>query len=173
VALLIRRLERWAMWLAAGCVVLIMLVVCVDAGGRYLFRKPLPWSFDLVSNYLMVGAAWLALSSTYRHGDHISIDLLRVRLSPRVRAGVDVVTGLLALILFAAIATTNFERTYDSLVGHEYNPGYILWPVWLSFAPIPIGAALLVLRLLHHVVAMATRGEDPEVLTEAGVEGAE
>jgi TRAP-type C4-dicarboxylate transport system permease small subunit len=170
---LIRRLEAAAMTVAGACVTAMMLVVCVDAAGRYLFRAPLQWSFDVVSYYLMVGAAYFALSSTFRHGDHININLLHAKLSPRVRAWVDIVTSVLAAVLFAVIAYTAFDKTIDAWTNKEFSPGYVMWPVWLSFAPIPLGAGLIVLRLLHHGVMLAVHGADPNVLSDAEAGGAE
>lgn len=170
---LIRRLEQWAMVLACACVTAMMLVVCVDAGARYLLGRPLPWSFDVVSLYLMVGASYFALSSTFRHGDHININLLHAQLSPRTRAWVDVVTSLLAAALFAGIAYTTFGKTVDAYVHKEFSPGYVMWPVWLSILPIPLGSALLVLRLLHHSLVLATRGEDRSVASDHQPEVAE
>lgn len=170
---IIRRLENWTMALAGLCVTAMMLVVCVDAAGRYLLRRPLPWSFDLVSLYLMVGAAYFALSSTFRHGDHITIDLFYAKLGKRAQAWVGAVTSGLAAILFAIIAVTAWEKTVEAYVNGEFSPGFVLWPVWLSFLPIPLGSGLLVLRLAHHAIALATHGSDPSVVADHEAEIAE
>jgi TRAP-type C4-dicarboxylate transport system permease small subunit len=154
------------MAVAAVCVAAIMLVVVYDAIGRYLFGAPLQWAFDLVSNFLMVGAAYLALSGTFQRGDHISINLLHSKLPPRWRAGVDIVCSLLAVALFGAITYGTGLHVVEAWQGREFFPGVVMWPVWLSYLPIPIGTAMLVLRLLHHCVTLARQGEDPFVAPE-------
>jgi TRAP-type C4-dicarboxylate transport system permease small subunit len=154
------------MALAGTCVAAIMLVVVYDAIGRYLFGTPLQWAFDVVSNFLMVGAAYLALSGTFQRGDHISINLLHSKLPLRWRARVDIVCSLLAVLLFGAIAWGTGEHALEAYLGKEFFPGVVMWPVWLSFLPIPIGCAMLVLRLLHHCATLLRLGEDPFVAAE-------
>jgi TRAP-type C4-dicarboxylate transport system permease small subunit len=163
---LIRKLEKAAMVVAGVCVIAIMLIVVYDAIGRYLFGSPLQWAFDVVSNFLMVGAAYLALSGTFQRGDHISIKLLHSNLSRPWRAGVDITCSLLAIALFGAIAYGTGTHALDAYRGKEFLPGVIMWPVWLSYLPIPIGTAILVLRLLHHCVTLLRQGEDSFVAAE-------
>jgi TRAP-type C4-dicarboxylate transport system permease small subunit len=169
---LIRRLEQMGMFIACLCVVAIMLVVCFDAAGRYLFGAPLPWSFDLVSNYLMVTASYLALASTFRHGDHINIDVLHAKLPGRLRAWVEAICSVLAAVVFAGIVYGTARQTIEAFVQKEFYPGYIMWPAWLSYLPIPLGCALLVLRLVHHAMTLIGRGEDAYVAShgEGGIE---
>jgi TRAP-type C4-dicarboxylate transport system permease small subunit len=79
---------------------------------------------------------------------------------------VDIVCSLLAAVLFAAIAYGTGAHAVEAYRGKEFLPGVVMWPVWLSYLPIPIGAAMLVLRLLHHCVTLARQGEDPFVAAE-------
>lgn len=162
----IRRLEQAAMAVAGLCVVAMMLIVCHDGVGRYLFGTPLQWAFDVVTYYLLVTAAYLALSSTYQQGDHISIGLIQAMLPRRVRVGANIVCSLLAVVLFGAIAYATGMHAVEAYQGKEFLPGIIMWPAWLSILPIPIGTALLVLRLLHHSIMLARQGDDPFVMSE-------
>jgi len=163
----IRRLEQIGAAVSGCCVVTIMLVVSADALMRYLLHAPLPWAFDLVGSYLMVAAAYLAISETFRTGDHISITLIHSLLPRRVRAIVDAIISLLALAVYAVIAIGSWNNVVEALHNHEYLPGYIAWPVWISHAPIAVGSAILVLRLLHHVFVLIYQGADPLVHSEA------
>jgi TRAP-type C4-dicarboxylate transport system permease small subunit len=166
-ASVIRRLEQAGMVVAGACVTAIMLVVCYDAGGRYLLGRPLSWSFDLVTNYLLVAAAWFAVAATFTSGDHISINLLHAKLPRRARAVVDIACSACAILLFAGIAYGSAAHAHEAWSNHEFYPGAIVWPVWLSYVPIPVGAGLLLLRLAHHVITLARSGEDPHVATHA------
>ena len=67
----IRRCEQVAMALAVVCVVVLMLVTSYDAVSRYFFKSPLQWAFDVITHYLLITATYLALASTFQHGDHI------------------------------------------------------------------------------------------------------
>lgn len=168
---LIRPLEKAAMAVAGCCVVGIMVVVSIDALSRYAFKAPLPITFELVTYYLLLAAVYLALSGTFQQGDHIHIDLVQRRLPRRVRAAVDALGSLLAIAVFALIVSGSWAHMVEAYRGKEFIPGVIVWPVWLSYLPIVVGCALLVLRLLHHVSALLRHGHDPAVQVHDG-EGA-
>lgn len=166
----IRRLERAGMAMAGLFVILIMLIISYDGLSRYVLGAPLSWAFDVVTNYLMIGAAYFALSGTFQRGDHLRIDLLHSKMPPQLRAAVDIAGSLLGALLFAAIAYGAAMHAIEAFERKEFLPGVIMWPVWLSYVPIPIGAALLTLRLVHHSYMVARQGKDPFV--ESDTEGA-
>jgi TRAP-type C4-dicarboxylate transport system permease small subunit len=156
----IKAAEQLTISIAALCVVLIMLIVSADAIGRYVFGEPLQWAYDVVSYYLEVGALYLALSATYSHGDHIAIDVFKRSLNERAQAWLDLGTTIVGVLVFTLIAYCAAISTLDSFERNEMIPGVVLWPVWLSYAAIPIGSALLVLRLMHHSYMLITSSSD-------------
>ena len=162
----IRRAEQATMFVAGLCIVAMMIVVSADALCRYAFNAPLRWVFDLVSNYLLIFAVYFALSPTYSHGDHIGIDLIKERLPPAAAAGMEVVSSLLAVVVFMVIAYGSFRSGHDAYLRGDAVPGVISWPSWLSYAPIPLGAGLMSLRLLHHCAMLVRFGSDPFVQAE-------
>ena len=64
----------------------MMLLTTVDAGGRYLFNRPILLAFELTTNYLMVAAVFLALPHAYRQGANIRVTFLVDRLGRRLRS---------------------------------------------------------------------------------------
>jgi TRAP-type C4-dicarboxylate transport system permease small subunit len=167
----IRWLEQVGSIVAGACLVLMMFVVTADALGRYLLHAPLQWAGDVVSLYLMVVSIYLAVSQTFREGDHINFGMLQARMPRRLRAVTGAISALASAALFAAIAYASFGNTVQAWRGSEFMPGYVQWPVWLSHLPIAVGSALLCLRLLHHGVTLLLRGEDPSVKLEGDIEG--
>lgn len=75
------------------CIVLV-IVLCYEITARYLFNAPTMWAGQISC---MLGLAIVALgfSYTHRHHGHIRVDVLYTRFSPRGRAIIDVVCGLL------------------------------------------------------------------------------
>lgn len=167
---IIRRFEGIGLALAGLCLCLLMLTVSADALMRYGFNSPLPWVTEVSSYYLLVGATYLAISATFTHGDHINIDLLRHLLSPRLRATTDALCALMYLAVFALLGYLVLGHVTEAFSHEQYMPGYIAWPMWLSYAPIPLGVAILCARLIHHVYMLATRGQDPHVVLHHGAE---
>jgi TRAP-type C4-dicarboxylate transport system permease small subunit len=126
-------LERISIFGASLCMVSMMLVVVLDVGMRYVFRAPLSWSYDLVANFLMVGAALLAVSETFRHGGHVAVNLFRSRMSRNVRRWADAASALMVIP--------------------------VLLPMWASYILVPLGIGLLLLRMMIHFADLVSGGE--------------
>lgn len=156
-------LESLGLWLAVICVALIMFIVSYDAVSRYALHAPLPWAFELITYYLMIGAAYLGVSATFREGDHIAIDLFRSYMSPAIRAASDVIWSLLAAAIFGIIAYGAWEEMLGAFTRNEFLPGYITWPAWVSYLPIFAGFVLLTVRLLVFALSVALHGRDHDV----------
>lgn len=151
------------MLIAVFAIIAIMLVVSADTILRYVFNAPIRWGFEIVTYYLMVIGIYFAVSSTFVSGDHVNITLLRDIMPRRLRVWLDVIWVLVAALIFAFVCYGTAEHTINAYVRVEFMPGYILWPAWLSHLPIPLGCALLVVRLVNHAIVLATTGHDPAV----------
>ena len=165
---LIRYAETAGLALASLCICGVMLVTAGDTVMRYLFRSPWPWAFDVTSQYLLVGGAYLGISSTFSMGDHINIDILHRRLPAKLRAWIDAFFAAAFVVLFSMIGYLALKVSVHAAINNEYIPGYFNWPIWLSFAPIPLGTAILCLRLAHHLVTLLKDGADTYVSVAHG-----
>jgi len=139
------RLVYWAVLAAA-------LVSAGNASMRY--------AFDLSSNgwlelqwYLFSAVFLLAAGYTLRHNEHVRIDVINARLSPRGRAWIDLVGGLFFLLPMAVlIMLLSWPVLVESFVRQEVSPdagGLLRWPVKLL---IPLGFLLLVVQGLSEIV---------------------
>lgn len=137
-------------WRAVSAVFMfaIMVIIVVDVVSRYLLNSPLPWAFDVVSMYLMVGLFFLMLSDTFRADGHVRVDILYAKAPPRLMRLMDLISSALALLVFGAITLTSASTTWNSWSAGDVLAGSILWPVWLSYVFIPLGVALLVARII-------------------------
>lgn len=157
---LLLRLERMASLVASVMLFLIMTVVVVDVALRYVFNSPLGWSYDLISLYLMVGLFFFSLSATLQHNEHVRVDLLLKHFPRWARHLAEVVTYLSAGVVFALIVYVMGAKTLASFAANEVASGEIAWPTWLSLLAAPLGAGLMLLRMLlrvaGHVLSLAT-----------------
>ncbi|MFC4161497.1 TRAP transporter small permease subunit [Chitinimonas lacunae] len=142
------RVGQFAKWLVLVCVLI--------SSGNALSRK----LFGLSSNawleiqwYLFSAVFLLGAAYTLKHNEHIRIDLLLSRLSPRRQAMVDIAGGLLFLLPMAiAVSYYVWPVAVQMYVSQEASSdpgGLIRWPVWWL---IPIGFALLILQALSEIV---------------------
>jgi TRAP-type mannitol/chloroaromatic compound transport system permease small subunit len=145
---------------------LVLFSALISAGTamvRYgLHRGSNAW---LEIQWYMFGAMFL-LGAGYalKHGEHVRVDILFSKMSPRVQAWVDVVGGIVFLMPTAIIiAWMSLPMVANSIRINEYSsdPGGLLrWPIKII---IPIGFVLLALQGVSDIiqkiaVALGERG---------------
>ena len=148
----ISRCERFLNKIAAVMLFAIMLVVVCEVFLRYFFNSPLSWSYELISLYLMVGLFFFALSDTLNHNGHVSVDILHNYMSSHLRQFAECVAYGCASLVFIGMFDVSIIRTYDSFIGGDVMAGGIAWPTWVSYAAVPLGCGLMLLRMLFRFV---------------------
>jgi TRAP-type mannitol/chloroaromatic compound transport system permease small subunit len=159
------RVGRAARWL-------ILLTVLISAGNA-LAR----YAFNLSSNawlevqwYLFAAVFLLCAGYALKHNQHVRVDVISNRLSPRTRAWLDIFGTVFFLLPMAAlIMKLSWPVFLDSWRSGEVSSnanGLSLWPARLL---VPAGFALLVLQgiaeLLRRVAFL--RGALPDPLEKA------
>ncbi|MGE5523629.1 MAG: TRAP transporter small permease subunit [Rhodospirillaceae bacterium] len=139
---------RGVYWLVLAAV----LVSTINALMRYTFSMSSNAWLEL--QWYLFGAIFLlGAGYTLKANGHVRIDLLSARLSPRARAWIDILGGLLFLLPMALlILYFSWPMFVDSYLGGEMSSdagGLIRWP---AKALIPLGFMLLVLQGLSEIV---------------------
>ena len=140
-----------ALMLAATCVlvVIIMVMVSADAISRYIFNKPLQFTYDLVTMYFLPGGMFFALSFTLRRGGHINVDLFSSAL-PRAVSRLALGVSFLASAIFVTIIVYRVAvQAEESWRLGEATVGLYAWPTWVGEAIVPIAFTVLLLRILY------------------------
>lgn len=122
-----------------SALILVPLIVAsvYEVISRYVFNQPTIWAYEI--GYMAMGASFL-LGSAYalRDGQHVRIDVLACRFSPRLKAILDL-AGYLLLFLPIGIWLT-FALYHYTLEAYEWgersgesawNP--VVWPYHLVF----------------------------------------
>jgi TRAP-type mannitol/chloroaromatic compound transport system permease small subunit len=146
-----------------------VLVVALESAGNAIVRKVFDWSSNALLElqwYLFSAIFLLCAGWTLLHNDHVRIDILQSRYSPKAQAWVDVFGAVFFLMPMVAIffwlSIPWFWRSYTE---HEISGsagGLILWPARVL---VPIGFALLGLQglseLVKRIAFLAGKGPDP------------
>jgi TRAP-type mannitol/chloroaromatic compound transport system permease small subunit len=123
----------------------MVVVLAIEVVARYVFNSPTLWAYDTA--IFMFGYTGL-LGGAYalKRREHINVDLFYARLSPRGKAVLDVITGLLFFFFMALVVIYGWGTAIDALEGGEATA--TLWgpPIGHFKLMIPIGAALLILQ---------------------------
>jgi TRAP-type mannitol/chloroaromatic compound transport system, small permease component len=157
------RIGRSVYWLVLAMVLL--------SAGNAIVRKVFDWS----SNSLLEGQ-WYLFSAVFLlcagyallRNEHVRIDIVAGRLSPKAQAWIDIL-GTIFFLMPMAILIMSLSWPYfmRALTQHEISGsagGLILWPARLL---LPVGFALLVLQglseLVKRIAFVANQGPDPIV----------
>jgi TRAP-type C4-dicarboxylate transport system permease small subunit len=134
---------------------------------RYAFNRPPAWVDDAVG-FLLVGIVMLAAAQVLRRGEHISVDLLASRLSPRSRRWADAWAALAALAAGLVLAANGWSTAMFSRSLGIVAEGNVEIPVfWVQLA-LPLGGAMMALVALESLARLAA-GEPPAEAPHAGV----
>ncbi|MBX3585109.1 MAG: TRAP transporter small permease subunit [Ramlibacter sp.] len=143
-----RRIGRFTVWF-------ILASVLISAGNASM-RK----AFGLASNawlegqwYLFAAAFLLASGYVLMVDEHVRVDALAQRFSPRLRAWIDVLALVLAVlplcVLMVGLGAEYFWRAWTEGERSFNSDGLVRWPVRLC---IPLGFALLGLQSLSEII---------------------
>ncbi len=118
---------------------------------RYVLQAPTSWSNELVG-YVFAGYILLGGGYTLLHRDHVAMDIVYARLSPRAQATLDVLTAGFVIIYCVVLLRETAVMTYDAWetgqrAGSDWSPP--LFPVYLV---LPIGAALILLQAIAKLI---------------------
>lgn len=141
---------RAVAWLSLA----LVLLVSYDVGMRYLFHSaasvaPQELEWHLFSLLFLLAAAY-----TFKHDDHVRVDILYQRLSVRGRAWVDLIGGVAVLLPFCIlIIASAWPFVSNAFVMGEGSPDPGGLPYrFLLKAAIPGGFILLALQAIASIL---------------------
>jgi TRAP-type mannitol/chloroaromatic compound transport system permease small subunit len=128
---------------------------------RFVFNSPTNWVHE--SMFLMFGMQYMLSGAyAYREDQHVRVDVIYAKFSPRGKAIADIVTSVFFFIFIGTLLVTGYRFAADAVnVGeHSFTEwGIQYWPIKLTM---PIGAALLLLqgisKLLKDILFVMRRG---------------
>jgi len=84
------------------CFTCMLIVMILQVFFRYLFKLSVPWT-DEASRYLFIWAIFLGSALAQRNREHIKIDIIVARLSPKKRRIFDGLTNIFDALISIAI----------------------------------------------------------------------
>jgi TRAP-type mannitol/chloroaromatic compound transport system permease small subunit len=131
--------------------VISVFVYYYEVIARYVFNSPTNWVHE--SMFLMYGMQYmLAGAYAYREDQHVRVDVLYTKFSPRGKAIADIITSVFFFIFTVTMLWTGSKFALDAISVGETSFtewGIQYWPVKLM---IPIGAALIVLQGVSRLI---------------------
>lgn len=146
---------------------IVMFLGAGDVIGTHFFGWPLPGAKE-ASESTMVLIVFGSLAYAQIQRNHIRVELVYTRQSPRVKMVLDTVTNLLALVFFGIVLWQTFGEAVESWKVWEADVGLIRFPLYPAKSFVVIGAGIMVaqlgLDLFHSVQRLRGREaiETPE-----------
>ena len=145
------RIGRGVIWLVLAATLISAGNAVVRYGLNTSSNAWLEIQWYLFGLIFLLGAGY-----TLKHNGHVRIDVLYGRFSPRLRAWVDFLGGLLFLLpMSGIIAWLGWDFFLASYAVDETSPdagGLLRWPIKLA---VPVGFALLWLQGVSEVIKRA------------------
>lgn len=140
---------------ASSIIAIIMVLTTADVITRSLTGSSIPGVTEF-SEVFLVAAVYLGLAFAMRIGAHIGVDIVIMRLKPKVSRVVQLIgmTLAIAVLVWMAIETTG--AAMHSISINEYRYGLIKVPVWPAKLIVPIGLTALILECLRFVGTLLT-----------------
>ena len=120
-------------------------------------------SMDEFAGYSMAASAFLGLSYTLHHNEHIRVTLFLQRFQGPARRRVEIWCHLLGTIISAFFAWYSVKMVYVSWAINELSQGLIPLPLWIPQVGMAIGTTMLAVAMLDRLVSvLAGKWEAPE-----------
>lgn len=144
----VRRIEALSLWsgrIASWLTLIGVLILSYEVFGRYFFGYSWVLAHEVTTKLLGV---MYVLTGAFAHlyGDHVGVDVFYSRASPRGKAILDLLMGVIFIAFVGGLLIYSWEFFYDSYSRRQFsleNPGLPIYPFKFF---IPLGAGLLLLQ---------------------------
>ena len=124
---------------------IMVAVLAFEVISRYLFNAPTLWAYD-TAIFIFGYTGLLAGGHVLKRKEHITVDLVYSRLSPRVKAGLDCSTSLLFFFFIILVIYTGWEPAMEAFRLNECTNTEWAPPIGHFKLMIPIGGGLLLMQ---------------------------
>lgn len=139
-----------AAWLAALCMVGVLVMVLLSILGRLLhFHVP---GTDAYAGYLMAGSGFLALAHTLKRGEHIRVTLVINALSGGTKRAAEIWALLAATGLACVFAFYSARLAWQSREFNDISTANDATPLWIPQIGMAVGAIVLAIAFIDELV---------------------
>lgn len=136
------------------------LVLTWEVAGRYFFKIPSDWQ-DELSVFLLVGATFASAAWVQARRGHVAIDALGALLPPAADRVRRVLADALSCLFVAFFAWKSGALLHEAWVDGQTTSSAWGPPLWVPYACMTAGMALLALQLLLQVLGSRHRDSQP------------
>lgn len=160
----VMKINRVAAGIAAISVLLMVVLVFSSVVMRYIFGKPVIWVPD-IPIYLLLLSAFVGAGYTLQRGAHISCDVLILRLQPRIRRILFLISAPFGVIFCLILAWQLWHLLVRAYERAEMSFSLLHIPMIYPYSLAVAGVLLLILTYLFKIGSVILKRR-PEELPE-------
>lgn len=157
-------ISRHAIAVLLGAIIAVLLaIMTLQIAFRYGFNSSLIWAEE-ICRHLLIWASFLAAFAAYERGEIAAVTMLRDALPNRAGLALAILANLLALALLVFLVI--YGLSYAERIGSQPIPalrfifndlgaGWAVPSMFWIYAALPVGMAILAVRLLVDVIHYA------------------
>jgi TRAP-type C4-dicarboxylate transport system permease small subunit len=149
---IVDKVEEFVLFLARIALALMMVIVSIDALFRNVFHSPIPGINEFVTYYLIVGVVFFGISPTLKVDKHVSIDLVTNKFPEKMQKMSAIVMNIFVLIFCLVLVYQTYLMTSKAWINNEVHFGIVTWPLYVAYAFVPLGLAVLVIRIIANII---------------------
>jgi TRAP-type transport system small permease protein len=154
------RVTRWLARIAAFALAALAVMTFCDVIARYVFNSPFSFTVE-ITEIAMGVLIYFGVGLTTHDNDHITVDIVTLRLSDWWRAVVSLVTNVLGFGFLILLVWRLWERAVVLLDKGDVSPIMSI-PRWPTAFVMAVGAVFFLTGLLVHIIGACKRltGDD-------------
>jgi TRAP-type C4-dicarboxylate transport system permease small subunit len=133
-------------------IVLTMAAVLCQIIARYFFNRSIFWIVEVIE-WGLVWMTFLAAPYVLKEGRHVSMDLVVLRVSPKTRAVLGIVTSIFGALICLTMTYYGIRSVWDHVVRGVVEAKVLKAPKAPLMAIIPFGFSLLFLQFIRQARA--------------------
>jgi TRAP-type C4-dicarboxylate transport system permease small subunit len=143
-------------WICGTLAKLALVAMMVIISAEVVLRNTVHYSWegtDEVGSYLVVAATFLSLATCQTYGGYHELQIVKMKLSPRARAALNVVLHLVCLIACLILLWQFSRLVMTSWRNDDASMTSLRMPLWIPQLTMPIGVAAMCLALIKSIIA--------------------
>lgn len=151
-----------SIWLYSVVIMLMMIMIVADVGGKYFFRAPIPGATEIVAYYMMVACVFLPITYSEAACKAIYVEIIAERLPQFPRRVLDITACVFTIAFYLVLIRQYWLASMHAFKVREFVAGAWNVTIWPSKFIIPIALTMAVIILIGRIWALANGTLNPD-----------
>ena len=131
--------------ISAALMAPLTLVTAYEVIMRYIVKRPTIWAWDL-NTQVFAAIVMLGGGYTLLHKGHVVVDVFVIKMSPKKRAWLDLLTSIIFFIGILVLMIGGWEMAWMSIKAGETMPTVWAPPYYTMKMLVPVGSFFVLLQ---------------------------